>query len=871
MDEDIIYSRDVFKRNLKNVAHKATFNAFHEIKKPKKTSKRRIPWHLWRYVVISLIVLFLLGGGGMMLWIATLRMPDLQSFQDKILTGSTKIYDRTGQILLYDLNQNTKRQVVPFDKISQNIKNATISIEDDKFYQHSGIELTSILRAVIVDVEHLSLSQGGSTITQQVIKNALLNGNKTIARKIEEWVLAIKLDKMMSKDDILNLYLNGSPYGGSIYGVEEASETYFGKPASDLDVAQSAYLAALPNAPSYYSPYGNHLDALNTRKNLVLSKMKDGGYITEADYTTAKNEKVVFSPPQDHSIKAPHFVMFIKDYLVQKYGEDEVDNGNLKVVTTLDYDLQQKAENIVKTYALANEQKFNATNAALIAIDPTTGQILSMVGSRDYFDKKIDGQFNVTLAHRQPGSAFKPFVYATAWEKGYTPDTVLFDVPTQFSTTCDADGNKLSADAVCYMPQNYDEKFLGPISMRNAIAQSRNIPSIKTLYLAGINDSIQTAKDMGITSLTGGANQYGLTLVLGGGEVSPLEITSAYGVFADNGIRNPYTGILSVTDKDGNTLEQFTADPQQVIPEQTALQMNDVLSDNTARLPLNGLGSATDFPGSEQVALKTGTTNDYRDVWTIGYTPSIAVGAWAGNNDNSVMVKKTSGLIIAPLWRAFMDEALKKYPPTPFMAPDPVDPTLRPILRGVWEGNQVYTIDKISGKLATADTPPEMRLDKALPNVHTILYWVNKNDPKGAPPTNPGDDPQFKLWEKPVLAWAAVNMEQLVGQAVPNLYDDVHSPLTAPKVTITSPIQNAMFNPEDTVNIKFSDQGKYPLTQAEYYINGALIGTVSSGDLSFSFVPQDVQSISSDNTLHMIVRDSVGNEAEATTSFTVNQ
>jgi membrane peptidoglycan carboxypeptidase len=546
-----------------------------------------------------------------------------------------------------------------------------------------------------------------------------------------------------------------------------------------------------------------------------------------------------------------------------------VTNGGLKVITTLDYDMQQKAEIVVNEYALENEVKFNASNAGLVAIDPTTGQILAMVGSRDYFDKKIDGNFNVTLAHRQPGSSFKPFVYATAFEKGYTPDTVLFDLPTQFSTYCDATGKPLSPgtpSTTCYMPQNYDGEFKGPISLRNALAQSRNIPSIKLLYLAGITDSIQTARDMGITSLAD-KERYGLTLVLGGGEVSPLEMTSAYGVFANNGVRNPYNGVLSVVDKTGKTLEQFTANPTQVIPEQTALTITNVLSDNNARLALNGPGSATDFPGRE-VALKTGTTNDYRDVWILGYTPQVVVGAWAGNNNNSAMIHKTSGLIIAPLWRAFMDQILPTYPSVSFKRPDPPDPSLKPILRGVWQGGQTYTIDKSTGKLATDMTPPDLRQEVAMPNVHSILYWVDKNNPTGPPPAHPENDPQFKLWDPPIQAWLARNQGQFT-YTPPTQTDDVHTSDAQPQVMIISPNAGASIGTKDKVVVNIGHQNKFPLQRAEFYVNNTLIGTANQEPFSLSFVPETTQNISTTNTLKVIVSDQYENKGEATVQFTV--
>lgn len=865
MREDPEYSFGTFKKNIKHMSKKAT-SPLH------RGTRRFTNWlfskRFWKNAVLTVIIGFLFVTGIVMLWVASLRIPDLASFEEKVLAGSTRIYDKTGEILLYDLNQDVRRQVVPFSEISQHAKNATIAIEDEKFYEHKGIAIVSIFRAVWVDIQHLSLSQGGSTITQQVIKNSLLTTDKKISRKIKEWVLALKLERVMSKDEILNLYLNSTPYGGTVYGIEVASQNFFGKSSRDLTIAEAAYLAALPQSPSYYSPYGNHVNELTNRKNLVLAKMKELGYINEQEFNSAKAEKITFLKQRNNSIKAPHFVMFIRDYLEKKYGENEIKNGNLKVVTTLDFELQQKAEEIVKEYALRNEKNFNAENAALVAVEPSTGHILSMVGSRDYFDKDIQGSFNVATAHRQPGSAFKPFAYATAFTKGFTPDTVLFDLPTQFSTACDADGQPLpgrNADD-CYMPQNYDAQYMGPMTIRNALAQSRNIPAIKTLYLAGMKDTIETAKSLGITSLTD-PDRYGLTLVLGGGEVSPLEITSAYSVFANNGLRNPYTGILKITDKKGRVLEEYKQSAEQAIPEQTALLVNSILSDNNARLPLNGAGAPTDFPTIE-VALKTGTTNDYRDTWVVGYTPNIAVGTWAGNNDNSPMVKKTSGLIMAPLWRAFMDEAFKKYPPTAFKRPEPIDPTLKPILRGIWQGGQTYIIDTSTGLLATASTPPELRQERSYGggNVHTILYWVDKNDPKGPPPENPSNDSQFNLWEKPVQAWANAHNGEFT-TTPPTQYSDANNPESAPKVKINTPAHTSSYVRSEKIIVSLSFQNRFPIQKTEFYVNDILIGSSVGDNPSYSFMPQDVPNIKEQNTLKVVMYDTAQNKGEDRVMF----
>lgn len=696
---------------------------------------------VWLMLVLSA---FFIGSATVLIWISTFKVPSLESIHERRVTESTKIYDRTGSVLLYDTGGNVRRSIVPIDEISRNIKNATIAIEDTDFYSHNGVRPLAFLRAVIVNALSLDFSQGGSTITQQVVKNSLLTGDKSLfggpARKLKEIALAIKLEQVVSKDDILSMYLNEIPYGGVIYGVEEASETFFGKKSSDVTLAEAAYLAALPKAPSYYSPYGPNKDKLDERKNLVLKEMLKNNFITQEEYDTAMKEKVAFLPKGDDSLKAPHFVFYVLDYLKQKYGEEALSNEGLRVTTTLDYNLQAAAEGIVHDYALENKKNFNAENAAVVAIDPKTGGILTMVGSRDYFDKEIDGAFNVVTAKRQPGSTFKPFVYAESFIKGYTPDTVVFDLKTQFSTSCPPDN--MTSDNGCYSPEDYDGNFVGPMTLRNALAQSRNIPAVKMLYLAGLQDSIRLAKDMGVNSISN-KGDYGLTLVLGGGEVTPLEITSAYGVFANNGLRVDISPVLEVKDKDGKVLEEHSPNPTQVLDKEIALKISDILSDNVARTPEFGQYSVLNFP-TREVAVKTGTTDNYRDAWIIGYTPSIVIGAWAGNNDNRPMVKKIAGFIVAPMWRAVMDQALAKEPVEEFEAPLVEDrQTLKPVLQNIWQGG-IFATSTSGQRVVTG-------------GVHSILYWVNKDDPRGPAPENPQSDPQFDRWEYGVRKWAESN------------------------------------------------------------------------------------------------------------------
>ncbi len=696
----------------------------------------------WRHTLVaSVLALFGLGflvAGSVFVAVAITPTPDISSFASRQVDQSTKIYDRTGQILLYDYNRDAKRDVIPLANMSPNVINAILATEDSSFYSHGGIRITSIIRAMLADIFGGSLSQGGSTITQQVVKNTLLTNKKSIIRKIHEWVLAMKLEGVYSKDYILEAYLNNVPYGGTLYGVEAASEAYFGLPAKDLSVAQAAYLSAMIPAPTYYSPYGSHRAELSSRKNMVLERMSTLGFINKEVYESAKKEEVVFSTAGKNSVIAPHFVFYILSKIEEMYGANSLTSG-MKVITTLDADLNTKAESIVNQYALENEKKFNASNASLVAIDPSTGQILAMVGSRNFFDKEIDGQFNATLASRQPGSTMKPFIYSLALMRGYTRNTVVFDTPTQFSTKC-SPSDIYNSKPPCYAPDNFDNTFRGPVTFEAALAKSINIPAIKVLYLVGIQNAINLAKAFGLTTL-GDPDQYGLTLVLGGGEVRLLDLTSAYSVFANDGIKNPPTGILEIDDTNGNILSQFTPQPSQVLPEQTARDMSAMLSDSRARSA--SLSSPLSFPNYD-VAAKTGTTNDTRDAWVIGYTPSIAMGVWIGNNDNAPVVKSVAGLIAAPMWHAAMAYALTKYPREYFGEPSPILSSVPPMLRGDWQ-------------------TPDMN-GNIVP--HDLLYWTDKTNPLGPPPTDPSRDSQFSRWEYGVASWYSSHPEMFTNPPI---------------------------------------------------------------------------------------------------------
>ncbi len=742
-------------------------------------------------------------------WAATLEIPSVDNFDTRQVEQSTKIYDRTGEILLFNIYGDKRRTVVPLEDISRHLRNATIAIEDAEFYQHRGIRPMRILKAVFDNLVY-GTHQGASTLTQQVVKNVYLSREKTLSRKVKEWILALALEKKLSKDEILSVYLNEMPYGGTIYGAEEASKYFFGKSAKDLTLAEASYLAALPQRPTYYSPHGSNKKALDARHELVLSKMLEYGFISQQEYTNAMAEEVTFNKFKDYNILAPHFVFFIRDYLEQKYGAEAVLTGGLKVTTTINADLQEAGERIIKKYAISNEEKFNAENAALVAIDPRNGQILAMVGSRDYFDDKIDGKFNVATAHRQPGSTFKPIVYSTAFEMGYAPSTVLFDLQTQFSTSCAPDDFSMSS--VCYSPVNYDGKFQGPITLRNALAQSVNIPAVKLLHLVGIKNALDKAKALGINGLKEGASHYGLSLVLGGGEVTPLELTGAYATFANDGINNPTVGILKVEDSQGNILEEFKSNPKRVLSEQAARNLSSVLSDEVARIPAYGRRSFAYFDNWD-VAVKTGTTNDFRDVWVVGYTPALAVGTWAGNNDNSPIVKKVAGFVIAPMWRAFMDEALPHIQNLKFIEPDPLPNDVNPMIAGDWQ----KAFSQAGG-------------------AHSILHFIDPKKPRSMAPVIPGQDSQYANWEYPVQLWASgLNIENTNFNS-PDLNNININTTSDESFTISYPQDNSTVPAGRPLTVFI--QSNKNINKVDYYLNGAYIGSSSKAPYSITTVPQ---------------------------------
>jgi len=559
--------------------------------------------------------------------------------------------------LLYEIFEEEKRTYVPLEKIPDYLKKAVISIEDKKFYQHQGIDLRGILRAILLDLKLKKLTFGGSTIPQQLIRSTFLFSEKTFARKTKEVLLAIELNKKYSKDQILEWYLNQIPFGPNIYGVQSAAQNYFGKNVWELDLAESATLAALIKAPSLLSPWGKEKEKLLERKNLVIDEMVKDNFISLKEAKEAKEKEIVFLPPP--KIKAPHFSLMITSLLEKKYGRDYLNSKGLKVFTTLDYRIQEIAEKIVKEKGEINK-KYNAYNAAMVVIDNKTGEILAWVGSRDFWAQKepencqpgknckFEPQFDIlqTKIGRQPGSSFKPFVYATAFKNGFDDKTKVVDEPNCFGIW----GGKE------YCPYNYDQKFRGEVTLREALAQSLNVPSVKVLMdLAGLENSIQTAREMGITTLK---EPFGPAIVLGGWEVNLLEMTAAYSVFANNGIKKEINTIKKIEDNEGNVLMKIEYNEKRVLPEKVAILISDILSDNNARAPIFGYYSVLYFP-YEKVSIKTGTTNDFRDAWTIGYTQDITIGVWVGNNDNTPMKNAPGVSVAAPIFREFLNQYLQ--------------------------------------------------------------------------------------------------------------------------------------------------------------------------------------------------------------------
>ncbi len=555
---------------------------------------------------------------------------------------STKILDRNGE-LLYDIYTDKNRTLIKLEELPEYVKWSAIAAEDKNFYKHKGFVISGIIRAAFNTVFRQKL-QGGSTISQQLVKNALLTQKRTIQRKIRETFLTIAVEIIYPKDKILEMYFNQIPYGGTAYGIGSASQLYFGKPAKNLTLPEAALLAGLPASPTRYSPFGAQPQTAKERQEYVLDEMVKAGRLTKEEAQKAKETEIVYA---DHGkgIKAPHFVMSVKEQLVEKYGQQKVDQGGLQVYTTLDLKIQELAQEAVAT-EVAKLTREKVSNGAALVTNPKTGEILAMIGSKDYFASDIDGNVNVTTSLRQPGSSIKPINYGLAFEKKLlTPASLILDIPTCF----DVLGQKR------YCPDNYDNQFHGAVQARFALGNSYNIPAVKTLALNGLDDFMATASAIGITTFKEIKN-YGLSLTLGGGEVKMTDMAVAFGTLANAGEKHSLYSIQKVLDSSGQVLEEHQPqEGEKVLSPESCYLVTHILLDNNARQPTFGSSSYLIVRNHPEVAVKTGTTNDKRDNWTIGYTPSFVVAVWVGNNDNSPMSYVASGITGAsPIWNKIM-------------------------------------------------------------------------------------------------------------------------------------------------------------------------------------------------------------------------
>ena len=601
------------------------------------------------------------------------------------IPASTLIYDRHGE-LLYEIYAEKNRVPVKLEELPEYIKWATVASEDKNFYRHHGFDLGGILRATFNTIFRRSL-QGGSTLTQQLVKNALLEDpSRTLRRKIREAILTWGTEVIYSKNEILEMYLNQAPFGGTAWGIESAAQTYFNKKAKDLTLAEATLLVGLPASPTRFSPFGAHPELAKERQKRVLQRMVEDNYLTKEESEQAEKQELNYASPTV-GIKAPHFVLYVKELLVDEYGEKVVEQGGLKVQTTLDLDLQEFTQQTVAS-EVAKLKNLKISNGAALITNPETGEILTMVGSKNYFDKEIDGNVNVTLRPRQPGSSIKPLNYGLALEKKIiTPATVINDMPTCFAVT----GQRL------YCPVNYDGTFHGPTQVRFTLGNSYNIPAVKVLALNGLEDFVAKAKEMGISTFTEPKN-YGLSITLGGGEVKMIDMATAFSSFANLGIRQDIWAIKKVENQSGKVLfEKEEEEGPRVLSMETAYLISHILLDNNARSAAFGPSSYLVIKNHPEVSVKTGTTNDLRDNWTIGYTTSRLAAVWVGNNDNSSMSYVASGVTGAsPIWNKIMTYALKD---------QKQEWPLKP------EGIVGASICQLSGKMPNPEQPCETRFE----------------------------------------------------------------------------------------------------------------------------------------------------------------
>jgi membrane peptidoglycan carboxypeptidase len=807
-------------------------------KKRKKLSKGLLKssTNLKKNILLGLVACIILGSLGILGFLAYISrdLPNPNSLTERAISQTTKIYDSSGDHLLYEIFGDENRTLKTLQEgfcgnadelnldgngIPLYAVHATIAAEDRNFCEHSGYDIKGILRSVFKNIIGGS-RVGGSTLTQQLVKNAILSNEKTYTRKIKELILSIELERRYSKDEILQIYLNEIPYGSTYYGIEAAAQNYYGMSVNELSLAQAATLAGIPKATTYYI---NNPDMLVARRNYILGEMLELGFITQVDHDSATEEDTAVEVALIN-IDAPHFVLYVKEQLEENYGQRMVEEGGMRVLTSLNYDMQMIAEEEVLRGVEENAETYGFSNASLVAIDPSNGHVLSMVGSKDYFDDEIDGQVNVATRLRQPGSSFKPIVYTKSFDMGYTPNTLTWDVFTSFPTVT---GN--------YEPNNYDLEERGPVRLRDALQGSLNIPAVKMVYMVGVENTLDFATSLGYSSFSD-HSAFGMSVVLGGGEVKLLEHTNAYATFANDGERNNTVSILKVEDAEGEVLEEWKeTDGIEVIDKNVARTISHVLSDNNARTPFFGSGSYLQL-GERPVAAKTGTTNDNRDAWLMGYTPSLAAGVWAGNNDNTQMGSKAGGSSVAgPIWNAFMSRALSGEPIETFITPN-IDQTGKAVLDGEITSTTV-TVDKASGLLATEYTPDSQKEERTYAQYHSLLHYVDRADPTGGEPSDPSVDAMYESWESAIQTWITAKEEEtgieILNEAPPTEYDDVHVPENFPTVSIENPDNGDEFD-ERSLSVNVNADAERGISRVEFYIDGLYLGSDSSSPFRLS-------------------------------------
>ncbi|HPI67068.1 MAG TPA: PBP1A family penicillin-binding protein [bacterium] len=808
-------------------------------------------------LALIIIIFGTVSLAGAFIWFSK-ELPRSTDLLTKAPLSSTKIYDRTGEILLNDVNSNFRRIKINLNDLPEYVKWSAIVAEDRQFYSHHGINFQGILRAIFTNIIKGDVTgQGGSSISQQFVKNALLSPEKTYTRKIKEAILTWQLERRFSKDEILEMYFNEIPYGGTAYGIEAAAQKYFNKAAKDLTLAEAATLAALTQAPSYYSPYGSNKDKLMARKDWILNNLANEGYVSQEKIEEAKKQNLEFSKTSS-AVTAPHFVFYIRELIAEKYGEKMLEEGGLKIITTLDIKQQKIAEEAVKNWVEKNKEKYNAGNAALVALNPKTGEITAMVGSANYFDEENDGAVNVAIRPRQPGSSFKPLVYATAFEKGYSPQTILFDLLTTFKATPED-----------YTPHNYNDHYFGPVSIKKALAGSLNVPAVKTMYLVGVENILNVVEKMNYSTF-GDRSRFGLSIVLGGGEVKLLEHTAGYATLAAEGEYHEPLAILKITDQDNNTLEENKPEnnrAKKIFEKQTARQITNILSDNNERAYVFGAKNyltLTDRP----VAAKTGTTNDFKDAWTLGYTPSLTTGVWVGNTKGQAMKGSADGsAVAAPIWHEFMENVLAETPKESFNQPENVSLPNKPMLNGQLATPIKILVDKSTGRLATSQTPPEMIEEKNFQEVHNILHYVNKNNPLGGAPTEPwNNDENYTNWEVAVEKWAKENNYGIPPE-LKSEYEGAHNNENKPTISINAPANEAIIT--DALNVMVNVFAKRTINKVDYYLDEQKLTSISSAP--YNLINFKLAGINNgDYILKAIIYDDVSNSNSAQINIKIN-